>query len=70
MVCLGFWEEMINVFMYFLFAISNMLRIAEVEVLMPHTRMQLVVIVAAVAAVDIINYNLGIRDEKLNTVIH
>lgn len=61
---------MINVFMYFLFAISNMLPIAEVEVLMPHTRMQLVVIVAAVAAVDIINYNLGIRDEKLNTVIH
>lgn len=59
---------MINVFMYFLFAISNMLPIAEVEVLMP--RMQLVVIVAAVAAVDIINYNLGIRDDKLNTVIH
>lgn len=56
--------------MYFLFAISNMLPIAEVEVLMPNTRMQLVVIVAAVAAVDIINYNLGIRDEKLNTVIH
>lgn len=48
--------------MYFLFAISNMLPIAEVEVLMP--RMQLVVIVAAVAAVDIINYNLGIRDES------
>lgn len=45
-----------------------MLPIAEVEVLMP--RMQLVVIVAAVAAVDIINYNLGIRDDKLNTVIH